>query len=53
MIVDEIDKLKRRLEDQIMKNDSYDNIYETSVKIDELLVRYYKKQEASKKDLSY
>ncbi len=49
MLVDEINKLKEKLENQVMKKDSYDKIYETSVKIDELLVKYYKELEASKK----
>lgn len=49
MLVDEINKLKNKLEKQVMKKDSYDEIYETSVKIDKLLVKYYKELEASKK----
>lgn len=49
MLVDEINKLKEKLEQQVMEKDSYDKIYETSVKIDELLVKYYKELEASKK----
>ena len=53
MIVDEIDKLKKKLEDQVMKNDSYEKIYETSIKIDKLIINYYKELDASKKDLSY
>lgn len=53
MIVDEINILKEKLEDQIQKEDSYDKIYETSVMIDELLVSYYNEFEKIKKDLSY
>ena len=42
MIVEEINILKKKLEDQIMKEDSYDKIYETSIEIDKLLVDFYK-----------
>ena len=49
MLIEEINKLKNKLEKQVMENDSYDEIYETSVKIDKLLVKYYKELEASKK----
>ena len=52
MIIDEINILKRKLESQIEKNDSYDRIYETSAMIDELLVVYYKEFEKTKRDLS-
>ncbi len=41
MVVEEINVLKKALEDQIEKKDSYDKIYETSVKIDKLLIDYY------------
>ena len=53
LVVEEINILKEKLENQIEKNDSYDRIYETSVMIDELLVSYYKEFENSKKDLNY
>ena len=36
-----------------MKEDSYDLIYETSVKIDKLLVEYYNELSSMKKDLNY
>lgn len=49
LVVDEINILKKKLEDQIEKNDSYDRIYETSVMIDELLVAYYNEFEKLKK----
>ena len=49
MLVDEINKLKTKLEKQVLEKDSYDKIYETSVEIDKLLVKYYKELEASKK----
>jgi len=42
MIVKEIDTLKEKMEKQIVENRPYDEIYETSVAIDELLVEYYK-----------
>ena len=44
MVVEEIDILKKKLEEQIMKEDSYDIIYETSVQIDKLLVKYYQRK---------
>jgi len=47
--VDEINILKKKLERQIEKEDSYDKIYETSVMIDELLVAYYREVEKSKR----
>ena len=53
MLVDEINILKKKLERQIEKDDSYDRIYETSVMIDELLVAYYREYEGIKKDLNY
>lgn len=53
MIIDEINILKVKLEDQIQKEDSYDKIYETSIMIDELLVAYYNEFEKVKKDSSY
>lgn len=42
MIQKKIDALKKKLEKQVKEKDSYEKIYETSVKIDELLVEYYK-----------
>lgn len=49
MLVEEINNLKDKLEKQVMEKDSYEKIYETSVKIDKLLIKYYKELEASKK----
>ncbi|MEG2348711.1 MAG: Spo0E family sporulation regulatory protein-aspartic acid phosphatase [Clostridia bacterium] len=43
MLVEEINILKVKLEDQIKKNEPYNMIYKTSVLIDKLLVEYYKK----------
>lgn len=53
LVLEEINILKEKLEDQIEKNDSYDRIYETSIMIDELLVAYYNEFERTKKDLNY
>ncbi|MEG0872534.1 MAG: Spo0E family sporulation regulatory protein-aspartic acid phosphatase [Clostridia bacterium] len=44
-----MDKLKRKLEDQILKKDSYDKIYETSVEIDKMIIEYYKTYGLTKK----
>lgn len=49
MVVEEINVLKRELEDQIKKKDSYEKIYETSVKIDKLLIDYYNEFKLGKK----
>lgn len=49
MVVEEINILKKKLEDQIMKEDSYDTIYETSLEIDKLLVKYYENLENIRK----
>ena len=40
MLVEEINILKEKMEKQIVENRPYREIYETSVAIDELLVRY-------------
>ncbi len=53
MVVEEINLLKKQLESQIIKEDSYDLIYETSVKIDKLLIDYYNQLGSIKKDLNY
>ena len=42
MLMEKIDVLKQKLEEQINRNESYSNIYETSVEIDQLLIEYYK-----------
>lgn len=41
MVIEELNVLKKKLEDQVLKNDPYDKIYETSTKIDDLLIEYY------------
>ena len=43
MLVEEIHILKEKMEKQIVENRPYSEIYETSVAIDELLVKYYEK----------
>lgn len=43
MLVKEIGTLKQKMEKQIVENRPYSEIYETSVAIDKLLVKYYKK----------
>ncbi len=48
MLINDINKLKSKLESQILNNEEYKNIYDTSVKIDELLVKYYMKGELTK-----
>lgn len=62
MVMEELNTLKRKLETQVLNEDSYDKIYETSAKIDTLLVEYYKNlpninknslDNKLKKDLSY
>lgn len=62
MVMEELNTLKRKLETQVLNEDSYDKIYETSAKIDTLLVEYYKNlpninknslDNKFKKDLSY
>ncbi|CCY72144.1 unknown [Clostridium sp. CAG:921] len=52
MIIDEINYLKNKLEKQIAQNDSYERIYETSARIDKLLINYYNDIEASKRSLN-
>lgn len=49
MVVQDINILKQKLDDQVMKKDSYDKIYETSVEIDKLLVQYYNEYKLGKK----
>lgn len=48
MVIEEINILKKELENQITENVSYDKLYETSVKIDTLLIEYYKNKDALK-----
>ena len=41
-MLEEINMLREKLERQVVENDAYDQIVETSKKIDSLLVDYYK-----------
>ncbi len=50
MLIEDITKLKDKLEKQVANNEPYSDIYETSVKIDKLLVEYYQKYGLSKED---
>lgn len=50
MVIEELNVLKKKLEDQVLKNDSYDKIYETSTKIDDLLIKYYENMGKLKKE---
>lgn len=47
-MLQEIDMLREKLDEQVINNVSYDEILDTSRKIDELLVRYYKEIEGLK-----
>lgn len=42
MVKEKMDFLKKKLDAQILKNERYEDIYETSRKIDKLIVEYYK-----------
>ncbi|MDD2627407.1 MAG: Spo0E family sporulation regulatory protein-aspartic acid phosphatase [Clostridia bacterium] len=44
MVIEEINKLRDRLEQQIAENKSYTDIYNTSIKIDKLITQYYKEK---------
>ena len=48
MVMEEINVLKKELDNQITENVSYDKLYETSVKIDTLLIEYYKNKDTLK-----
>lgn len=52
MIKDDIERLRNKLEQQILNNESYDKIYETSVKIDKLLMDYYNEKDEALKIIS-
>ena len=49
MVVDEINVLREKLEKQIANNEPYEEIYDTSLKIDDLITKYYTSKELSKK----
>ena len=46
-MLDEINVLREKLENQLLENKSYDEILKTSRQIDELLVKYYKSLQLS------
>ena len=52
MVIEEINVLKKELENQITENVSYDKLYETSVKIDTLLIEYYKNKDTLKENFN-
>ncbi len=52
MVIDKLNSLKRKLEEQVLKEDSYDVIYKTSAEIDKLINDYYSEYENIKKDLN-
>lgn len=47
-MLSEINILREKLEKQLISNASYDDIYDTSIKIDKLLVEYYAKEKVKK-----
>ena len=49
MIIDEIALLRKKLEQQVIDKSSYDQIYQTSMQIDKLLIKYYKQHGLVKK----
>jgi len=49
MVADKINKLREKLERQITNNESYEEIYNTSMQIDDLITEYYKEKELSEK----
>ena len=48
-MLDEINVLREKLEDQILKNESYEVVLKTSRQIDILLIEYYKSMQQSGK----
>lgn len=49
MVANEINKLREKLEQQLLRNESYDKIYQTSKEIDKLVNCYYKEKDLSKR----
>lgn len=41
MLQQKIEKLRNKLEMQISNNISYEDIYKTSIELDELIIQYY------------
>lgn len=48
MVTEQINVLREKLEKQILNNEPYSCIYETSAAIDELLTEYYKDKKLTK-----
>ena len=46
-MLDKINMLREKLENQLLENKSYDEVLKTSRQIDELLVEYYKSLQLS------
>ena len=44
MLNEEIQELRRKLDDSISKEKKYNNIYKISVELDELITKYYKRK---------
>lgn len=51
MLNDEICKKRDELNKSIENNDDYDKIYKISVKLDELIAKYYMTEDSKDKDL--
>lgn len=49
MVADQINVLREKLEKQIASNEPYEEIYNTSLQIDDLITEYYKEKELSKR----
>ena len=47
-MLDKINMLREKLDEQVQNNDAYDLILKTSQEIDKLLVEFYKSQESVK-----
>ncbi len=48
MIIEDINELREKLDRLIVSNAPYEEIYNLSVRIDKLLIAYYKKDAISK-----
>ena len=48
MVADKINKLREKLEEQLLRNEPYEKIYKTSTEIDKLVTEYYQNKELTK-----
>lgn len=48
MLNDEICKLRDKLNKSIEQGDNYENTYQLSIELDELIAKYYEKQKTKK-----